>query len=350
MIAIGGRTIGRGQPTYLVAELSANHHGDLDRAVALVRAAKRAGADAVKLQTYTADTMTLDLDVPLFRLGEDSTWAGRRLYELYEEAHTPWAWHAPLQEVAAEEGIALFSTPFDESAVDFLESLDMPAYKIASFELVDSPLLARVARTGKPVIVSTGMASMDEIVEAVATLRESGCARPILLRCASAYPADPSDVHLALMRRLASELDVETGLSDHSMDPAVAVAAAAMGAVLIEKHFILDRGEGGPDAGFSLEPSEFAELVRQVRLAERAVGREDAVPGASASERVNATLRRSLFVVQDVAPGAPFTSTNVRAIRPGAGLPPKHLDDVIGRRAAKAIPRGTPLQWDLIAP
>ena len=212
-----------------------------NRAIALVRAAKRAGADAVKLQTYTADTMTLDSDLPLFRLGEDSTWAGRRLYELYQEAHTPWDWHAPLQDVAAEEGIALFSTPFDESAVDFLESLDMPAYKIASFELVDSPLLARVARTGKPVILSTGMASMDEIREAVATLRQSGCARPILLRCASAYPADPGDVHLALMRRLAGELDVETGLSDHSMDPAVAVAAAAMGAVLIEKHFILDR-------------------------------------------------------------------------------------------------------------
>jgi pseudaminic acid synthase len=350
VIEIGGRAIGLGQPAYLVAELSANHHGDFDRAIALVRAAKHAGADAVKLQTYTPDTMTLDSDHPLFRRGADSTWAGRKLYELYQEAHTPWAWHAPLQAVAAEEGIALFSTPFDESAVDFLESLDMPAYKIASFELVDTPLLSRVARTGKPVILSTGMASMAEIREAVAALRRAGCERPILLRCASAYPADPADVHLALMRRLARELDVETGLSDHSMDTAVAVAAAAMGAVLIEKHFVLDRREGGPDASFSLEPPEFAELVRQVRLAERAVGREDAEPGASASERVNATLRRSLFVVQDIAPGAPFTAQNVRAIRPGAGLPPKHLDEIIGRRASRAIARGTPLEWDLVAP
>jgi N-acetylneuraminate synthase len=349
MIQIAGRAIGRGQPVYLVAEMSANHHGDLERAKALVRAAARAGADAVKLQTSTPDTMTIDSDAPLFKLGADSTWGGRTLYELYQEAYTPWEWHAPLQAVAADEGIELFSTPFDETAVAFLESLGMPAYKIASFELVDTPLLTRVAKTGKPVIISTGMASMEEIREAVSTLRGAGCTELVVLRCASAYPADPADVHLALMRRLASDLDVETGLSDHCMDPVVSVAATAMGAVLIEKHFILDRNAGGPDSSFSLEPSEFAELVRQVRMAERAVGSADAVPGPSASERGNAALRRSLFVVADIEPGAAFTSENVRAIRPGAGLPPKHLGSVLGRRAAKAIKRGTPLAWDLIA-
>lgn len=349
MIAIAGREIGTGRPAYVVAEISANHHHDVTQASALIHAAKRAGADAVKLQTYTADTMTLDVDSDVFRLHAGNTWAGRTLYDLYDEAHTPWEWHAPLQQVAADAGIALFSTPFDETAVDFLESLGMPAYKIASFELVDTPLLERVARTGKPVILSTGLASPDEIGEAVSVLRAAGCAELVLLRCASAYPAQPADVHLAAMETLAREFGVDVGLSDHTMDPAVAVAAVALGAVVIEKHFILDRALGGPDAAFSLEPDELAELVRQVRVAEAAVGTDAAIPGATAAERSNLVFRRSLFAVADIAAGAPFTGDNVRALRPGFGLPPKHLREIIGRVAATDIRRGTPLAWSLIA-
>ena len=348
MITIDGRQIGKGHPTYIVAEISGNHHQDFEQAVDLVRAAKRAGADAVKLQTYTADTMTIDSDAPLFRLGSDSAWAGRTLYDLYEEAHTPWEWHAPLQQVAAEEGIAFFSTPFDETAVDFLESLSVPAYKIASFELVDTPLLERVARTGKPVILSTGLATAIEIEEAVGALRGEGCDHIVLLRCASAYPARPADVHLAAMNTLAREFNVDVGLSDHSMDPAVAIAAAALGACLIEKHFILNRAQGGPDAAFSLEPNELAALVRQIRAAEQAIGPDDRIPGATEPEKSNLMVRRSLFAVADIEAGEPFTRDNVRALRPGYGLPPKHLPDVLGKPAATRIARGTPLAWELV--
>lgn len=349
MITIDGRRIGRGQPAYVIAEVSANHHHDFAQAERLVREAKRAGADAVKLQTYTAETMTLDSDAPPFQLGAGNTWAGRTLYDLYEEAHTPWEWHAPLQRVAAEAGLAFFSTPFDETAVDFLESLHVPAYKIASFELVDTPLLDRVARTGKPVILSTGLASQSEIAEAVTTLRGAGCRELVLLRCASAYPAQPADTHLAAMRTLADLFDVEVGLSDHTMDPAVAIAAVALGASVIEKHFILDRTLGGPDATFSLEPAELASLIRQLRVAETAIGADAAIPGATTAERSNLVFRRSLFVVADIAAGEPFTPANVRALRPGHGLPPKHLRELMGRRAATRIARGTPLSWELIA-
>ena len=349
MITINGRRIGRGHPAFVIAEVSANHHHDYAQAERLVREAARAGADAVKLQTYTADTMTIDSDAEAFQLGAGNTWAGRTLYDLYEEAHTPWEWHAPLQQVAAEEGLAFFSTPFDETAVDFLESLNVPAYKIASFELVDTPLLERVGRTGKPVILSTGLASQAEIAEAVKVLRDSGCRELLLLRCASAYPAQPADTHLAAMRTLAELFDVEVGLSDHTMDPVVAVAAVALGASVIEKHFILDRRSGGPDALFSLEPSELADLVRQLRVAEAAVGTDPAIPGATAAERSNLVFRRSLFVVADIAAGEAFGPGNLRALRPGHGLPPRHLRELIGRRAARAIKRGTPLSWDLIA-
>ncbi len=349
MITIDGRGIGRGQPAYVIAEVSANHHHDFAQAGRLVREAKRAGADAVKLQTYNADTMTIDSTAPPFQLGTGNTWAGRTLYDLYEEAHTPWEWHAPLQRVAAEEGLAFFSTPFDETAVEFLESLHVPAYKIASFELVDTPLLERVGRTGKPVILSTGLASQDEIAEAVNTLRGAGCRELVLLRCASAYPARPADTHLAAMRTLADLFDVEVGLSDHTMDPAVAIAAVALGASVIEKHFILDRQLGGPDAAFSLEPAELADLVRQLRVAEAAIGTDAAIPGATSAERPNLVFRRSLFVVADIAAGEPFTPANVRALRPGHGLPPKHLRELMGRRAAAPIASGTPLSWELIA-
>ena len=350
MIRIAGRAVGSGCPAYLVAEISANHHQSFEQAVALVRAAAQAGVDAVKLQTYTAETMTIDSDAAWFRVGEGSPWTGRRLYDLYQEAHTPWAWHAALQKVAADAGVVLFSTPFDESAVEFLESLDVPAYKIASFELVDTPLLRRVARTGKPVILSTGMATREEIGEAVEALRAAGGRELMLLRCASAYPADPADIHLRAMQTLAREFDVEVGLSDHTLDPAVATAAVALGASLVEKHFTLDRARGGPDSSFSLEPAEMTELVRHVRTAERAIGARAEIPGPTAAERASLAFRRSLFVVQDVAAGEAFTPTNVRALRPGDGLAPKHLDTVVGRRAAVRIPRGTPLRWELIAP
>jgi N-acetylneuraminate synthase len=348
-ISIDGRRIGSGCPAYVIAEVSANHHQDYRQAEQLVREAKRAGADAIKLQTYTADTMTIDSDAEMFQVGAGSTWAGRNLYELYEEAHTPWEWHAPLQKVAAEEGLSLFSTPFDETAVDFLESLNVPAYKVASFEVVDIPLLERVGRTGKPVILSTGLASQPEIADAVNTLRAAGCRELVLLRCASAYPAQPADSHLAAMRTLADLFDVEVGLSDHSMDAAVAIAAVALGASVIEKHFILDRRRGGPDSSFSVEPAELADLVRQLRVAEAAIGNDPAIPGATPAERSNLAFRRSLFVVADIAAGEPFTATNIRALRPGHGLPPKHLRELLGRRAARAIKRGTPMSWDLVA-
>ena len=349
MITIDGRRIGRGEPAYVIAEVSANHHHDFAQAEALVRAAKRAGADAVKLQTYTADTMTIDSHAAPFQLGAGNTWAGRSLYDLYEEAHTPWEWHAPLQQVAREEGLAFFSTPFDETAVDFLESLAVPAYKIASFELVDTPLLERVGGTGKPVILSTGLATQEEISEAVRTLRDAGCREMVLLRCASAYPAQPADTHLAAMITLADLFRADVGLSDHTMDHAVAVAAVALGASVIEKHFILDRALGGPDAAFSLQPDELAELVRQVRVAEAAIGHSAAIPGATTAERSNLVFRRSLFVVADMKAGDAFTPANVRALRPGHGLPPKHLRELMGRRASRPIARGTPLAWDLVA-
>jgi N-acetylneuraminate synthase len=348
MITIAGRRIGRAHPAYIVAELSANHHQKIDEAIALVAAARRAGADAVKLQTYTAETMTVNSDRDGFRLDAGNTWAGRTLYDLYQEAHTPWDWHPRLQQAARDQGIALFSTPFDESSVDFLEGLAMPAYKIASFELVDTPLLERVAGTGKPVVLSTGLATRDEIGEAVDVLRRGGCRELVLLRCASAYPAAPADMHLAAMATLALEFGVDVGLSDHSADPAVAVAAVALGACVVEKHVTLDRSLGGPDAAFSLEPHELGELVRQIRTAEAAIGTDAAIPGATAAERGNLVFRRSLIAVEDIEAGAPFTADNVRVLRPGHGLAPKFLARVLGRPARRRIERGTPLSWELV--
>lgn len=349
MITIAGRAIGKGQSAYVIAEVSANHHHQYAQAEALVRAARRAGADAVKLQTYTPDTMTIDSQAETFQLGDGNAWAGRTLYDLYREAQTPWEWHAPLQRVAAEEGLAFFSTPFDETAVAFLESLNVPAYKIASFELVDLPLLECVGRTGKPVILSTGLASQPEIAEAVEVLRRSGCRDLVLLRCASAYPAQPADTHLAAMRTLADTFGVDIGLSDHTLEPAVAIAAVALGACVIEKHFILDRALGGPDAVFSLQPAELADLVRQLRIAEAAVGSDARIPGATAAERPNLVFRRSLFAVADIEAGESFSAANIRALRPGNGLPPKHFRTLVGRKAARRISRGTPLGWDLVA-
>ncbi|MCS6802857.1 MAG: pseudaminic acid synthase [Chloroflexota bacterium] len=344
-ISLGRRRVGPGQPAYIVAELSANHHGSFDRAAAIIRAAARAGADAIKLQTYTPDTLTIACDRQEFRIG-GTIWEGRTLYDLYQEAFTPWEWHAELKAIAEAAGIDFFSAPFDPTAVDLLEALDIPAYKIASFELVDLPLIRRVARTGKPIIMSTGMATLEEIDEAVAAAREAGCRDLVLLHCNSGYPAAPSEMHLRTIPFLAARYGVPVGLSDHTLTPTAAIAAVTLGASLVEKHLTLSRADGGPDAAFSLEPDEFAALVAAIRETEAALG--DVRRGPTERERASRALRRSLFVVEDVAAGEVLTERHVRSIRPGHGLPPKHLEAVIGRRAACAISRGTPLRWELV--
>jgi len=346
-VTIGGREIGSGRPVYVVAEMSANHAQSLDRACALVRAAKDAGADAIKLQTYTPDTMTLASDDPRFRV-DGTLWHGRRLHDLYAEAFTPWDWHGRLKDAAADAGLDWFSTPFDATAVDFLERLDPPAYKIASFELVDVPLLARVARTAKPVILSTGMATLAEIDEAVSTLRENGCDRIVLLKCTSAYPAVASEMDLLTIPNLAETFDAVVGLSDHSMEIAVPVTAAVLGACLIEKHLTLSRSDGGPDAAFSLEPAEFRSMVDALRCSEQALG--SVRYGPSPREHASLAFRRSLFVVEDMQAGDRFTEANVRSIRPSGGLHPRHLAQVIGCAASCAIRRGTPMSWPLVRP
>lgn len=345
-LEIAGRRIGPGRPVFLVAEMSANHGHDLGRATRILRAAKAAGADAVKLQTYTPDTLTIDSDRDWFRVGEGSPWEGRTLYDLYGEAYLPWKWQPKLKEIANQLGMILFSTPFDESAVDFLEEMDVPAYKIASFELVDLPLIRRVAATGKPIILSTGMATLEEIREAVEAAREKGNEGLALLKCTSAYPAPPEEMNLRAIPHLAETFGLPVGLSDHTLGITVPVAAVAMGASIVEKHITLSRGDGGPDAAFSLEPDEFREMVEAVRTAEKARG--EVRYGAGEREAANRTFRRSLFAVEDIAAGELLTARNVRSIRPGHGLPPKHLSEVLGRHAAVAIRRGTPMSWRLI--
>lgn len=345
VVTIDQRPVGPGYPTYIVAELSANHHQDYDQAVALLRAARDAGADAVKLQTYTADTLTIECGEPQFHV-TGGLWAGRTLYDLYQEAYTPWEWQPELKRVAGELGLTLFSSPFDASAVDFLEEMEVPAYKIASFEIVDLPLLRRVARTAKPVIVSTGMATLGEIDEAVRTLREAGASEIVLLKCTSAYPAPPEEMNLRAIPQLAEAFGVPVGLSDHSMETAVAVAAVSLGACFIEKHFTLSRAAKGPDSAFSLEPHEFKAMVEAVRTAEKALG--SASHGVNERESQNRLFRRSLFVVKDVGAGEPFTDENLRSIRPGHGLHTRYLDQILGRRSKQDIKRGTPLSWNLV--
>jgi pseudaminic acid synthase len=345
LIEINGRLIGPGQPAYIIAEMSANHGQDFDQAVRILEAAKTSGADAIKLQTYTPETMTIDCDNPHFRIS-GTMWDGRNLFDLYGEAYTPWEWQPRLMEVADNVGIDLFSTPFDETAVDFLEGIGVPAHKVASFENVDLPLLRKVARTGKPVIMSTGMATLAEIDEAVGTLREHGNRELALLKCTSAYPASAGQMHLRTIPHLAEAFNVPVGLSDHTLDVAVPVAAVALGACLIEKHFTLDRAVRGPDSTFSLEPHEFRAMVDAVRTAEDALGQVHY--GVSETERASQVFRRSLFVVNDIRAGQMFTRENVRVIRPGIGLHSRHLDEVVGRSALCDIPRGTPVSWDLI--
>jgi pseudaminic acid synthase len=342
-IRINGRVIGQSQPAYIVAEMSANHCQRFDNAVELVRAAKKAGADAIKLQTYTPDTLTIDSTTDYFRIGKGTVWEGKNLYELYGEAYTPWEWQPKLKTVAQELGLDCFSTPFDDSAVDFLENMKVPAHKIASFELVDSGLLRKVAVTGKPVIMSTGMATLAEIDEAVRTLREAGCTQLALLKCTSAYPSPPEEMNLRTISHLSNAFGVPVGLSDHTLGFSVPVAAVTLGACIVEKHLAIRRSDGGPDAAFSLEPAEFKAMVNAVRVAEAALGRVNYE--VTENEAASRNFRRSLFVVEDVKSGEVFTPKNVRSIRPGYGLPPKYLPIVIGRQAAQDLTRGTPLSW-----
>lgn len=346
-IVIAGRRIGPGEPAYVVAEMSANHGGSYHRAVKILHAAHKAGADAVKLQTYTADSITLKSDAPPFRVGRGTLWAGRTLHDLYREASMPWAWQPRLRRVADRLGLALFSSPFDAAAVDFLERMEVPAYKIASFELVDLPLIRRVARTRRPLILSTGMATLPEIAEAVAAARGAGATELALLKCTSAYPAPPEEVNLRGIPRLASRFRVPVGLSDHTRGTAVPIAAVTLGACLVEKHFALSRQIHTPDSDFSLEPGEFRSMVDGIRTAEKALG--TARFGTSPEERKSRQFRRSLFVVRDVRAGQRFTAANVRSIRPGNGLHPRYLEAVLAGRAACDVARGTPLAWSLVA-
>lgn len=339
---INGCPIAPSHPPYIIAEMSANHNGDLDTAFNIMAAAKEAGASAIKMQTYRPDTITLDSDRPEFRI-EDGLWKGRRLYDLYEEAHTPWEWHGDLFDYARELGITLFSSPFDPSAVDLLESLGAPAYKVASFEVIDLPLIRYIASTGKPMIMSTGMADAEEIAESVAAAREAGCTQLALLHCVSGYPAPASDYNLRTIPDMAERFAVPTGLSDHTLDNATAVTSIALGGCIIEKHFTLDRNGGGPDDSFSLEPDNLAALCRDTQTAWEALGQIDY--GRKSSEEGNVKFRRSLYFVEDVRKGDIIEPSAVRSVRPGYGIPPKHIDIIVGSRAAQDIKKHTPVKW-----
>ena len=344
-IEINDRRIGSSYSPYVIAELSANHNGDINRAYRIMEAAKAAGADAIKLQTYTQDTITIDCDGEAFQI-HGGLWDGKSLYELYKEAHMPWDWHAPLFEKAKELGITIFSSPFDATAVDLLESLNAPAYKIASFEIVDLPLIKLVAETGKPIILSTGMANKAEISEAIEVARGNGCGELVVLHCVSGYPTPAGEYNLKTIRDLAKSFNVVAGLSDHTIDNATAITAIAMGACVIEKHVTLDRNGGGADDSFSIEPPELVRLCRDSKTAWEALG-EVSYEMAKA-ERGNAKFRRSLYVVEDIAAGDVFTQDNVRSIRPGYGMAPKDLPAVIGKQAVSRLKKGTAMQKEFI--
>jgi pseudaminic acid synthase len=344
---IGGQTIGTAEHPYLIAEMSGNHNQSLSRALEIVEAAADSGADAIKLQTYTADTMTLNVRMPGFLIDDpNSLWFGRQLYDLYHEAHTPWDWHGPIMERAAALGIACFSTPFDDTAVDFLESLGAPAYKIASFECTDLPLIAKVAATGKPIIISTGMASLGEIDRAVNTARAVGGREITLLKCTSTYPASPGNTNVSTIPHLRSSFGCEVGLSDHTMGCGVAVAAVAMGAVMIEKHFTLRRADGGVDSTFSMEPAEFRRLREETDRAWESLG--SITYGGTKAEEKSRAYRRSLYIAKDCRAGDALDRQNLRAVRPGFGLAPEFYDRCLGRVLKVDVVAGTPLTWDLL--
>jgi N-acetylneuraminate synthase len=346
-IEIAGRKIGSKVPPFVIAEMSGNHNGSLERALEIVDAVAAAGAHAIKIQTYTANTMTLDVNAREFLITDpQSLWRGRTLHDLYEEAHTPWEWHAPIFERATERGIAAFSTPFDTSAVDFLEGLNVPAYKIASFELVHLPLIRKVAATGKPMFISTGMATLAEIGEAVDTARDGGCQDLILFKCTSNYPALPKNSNVLTIPAMRERFGCEVGLSDHTMGLGVAVAAVAHGATAIEKHFTLRRSDGGVDSAFSMEPEELRLLVLETEIAWQSLG--EAHFGPSAEEEPSLIYRRSLYVAEDMHAGETFTSKNLRIIRPGLGLAPKHYESLLGRAVVRAVRRGTPVAWEMV--
>ena len=344
-VRIAGRRIGPGQEPYVICELSGNHNGSLERALRLLEAAAATGADAIKIQSYTPDTITIDHDGPGFVV-EGGLWDGRTLYDLYGDAQTPFEWHEPLFRRAEKLGVTLFSSPFDESAVDLLEEMGAPAYKIASFEAVDLPLVAYCASKGKPLVISTGMANLEEIDAAVTTARENGCEEIVLLHCVSSYPAPDEQSNVRTVPDLAERFNVVSGLSDHTFGSAVAVASISLGGCVVEKHFTLRREDGGPDSAFSLEPEEFAALVTDCKRAWRALG--DATYDLQGCEGGSIEFRRSIYVVRDVAIGEELTRENIRSIRPGHGLAPKHLPDVLGRRAVRELKRGEPLDWSAI--
>ena len=345
-IEIGGRSIGPNEAVYIIAEMSANHNQKFEDARRILEAAKESGADALKLQTYTADTITIPCENEYFRIEGNSPWAGKKLYDLYQEASTPWEWQPQLKELADDLGIDLFSTPFDASAVDFLERMDVPAYKVSSFEVVDLPLLTRIAKTGKPIILSTGMATLGEIEEAVHTIESAGGSQLALLKCTSDYPAIPEEMNLRTIPDLRRRFQVPVGLSDHCLRVEIAIASVALGACIIEKHLTLSRNNGGPDSAFSLEPDEFKHMVDAVKSAEKALG--NVSYEAAPNEKKNLLFRKSLFVVKDVKAGEIFTEDNVRSIRPGHGLHTRYLSEVIGKRARIDIARGRPLDWKMI--
>lgn len=345
-IRIGSRYVGEGEKTFIVAEVSANHLQDYCRAEAIIRAAKEAGADAVKLQTYTPDTITLDCDNEYFQITQGTIWDGTTLHKLYETAYTPWEWQPELKRLANGLGMECFSSPFDASAVDFLNGMDMPAYKVASFEINDIPLIRKIARTGKPVILATGIAYLEDIERAVRVCREEGNEQIVLLKCTSTYPSPYEDMNLKVIPNMAQVFDVVTGLSDHSMGTAVAVAAVALGAKMVEKHLTLSRADGGPDAAFSMEPAEFKQMVEEIRIVEQAVGR--VTYGLTDRQKRSREDGRSLFVVKDMKAGERFTEDNVRSIRPAFGMHTMYYDEILGKVAKCDIAKGTPLAWDYI--
>ena len=346
-LKIAGRKIGEQYSPYIIAEMSANHNGDMDAALKIIEEAKRAGADAVKIQTYTADSITLKSNLPDFQIS-DGLWGGRTLYELYEWAHTPWAWHKPLFEHARKHDITIFSSPFDNTAVDLLEDLNAPAYKIASFEAVDLPLIKYVANTGKPMIISTGMADAEEIGEAIEAAREGGCKELAILHCVSGYPASPEDYNLRTIKDMRERFGLVTGLSDHTLDNTTAIASVVMGSSIIEKHFTLDRNGGGPDDSFSMEPPDLTALCRDAKTAWSALGKVDY--GMKSSEQANIKFRRSLYFVKALKAGDVITANAVRSVRPGYGIAPKFVEHIVGKKVVRNIEKNSPVCFDDLEP